>query len=298
MGYADGYYYGQGRIICDTSTFSVGDTIRVRSVYNVSQTEDKQVVTVGTPLIFTVPPYDYYKICRVQTINDTPTEVGGEYVEIGFGDLHRSNVLDKTTLSGIQGILNAHQEGDLLNIGDEVTISIGGNPWIMQIANINTVDHIIDFVSKEVYSKSVPTSANSVNYTTSPAPLRTIMQNIYSNIDTKDKQFIKETTLCGSQDGNTTNYTIFKDYVYACDRTAVDGLVSGTPPIQRYQFALFVTAANRVKQYQGSTSGWWTCDGAGSAGQWAKVNVSGNVAGDARTYQEGVVPCFRLTADS
>jgi hypothetical protein len=298
MGYPDGYYYGQGRIICDTSTFSVGDTIRVRSMTDSSKVWNQQVATVGTALVFTVPCYDYYKICTVQDIGGVATEVGGVYKTVDYGQTLFINVLDKTTLSGIQGILNPHQEGDLLNIGDEVKISIGGNPWIMQIANINTVDHIIDFVSKEVYSKSVPTSANSVNYTTSPAPLRTIMQNIYNNIDANDKQFIKETTLCGSQDGNTTNYTIFKDYVYACDRTAVDGLVSGTPPIQRYQFALFATAANRVKQYQGSTSGWWTCDGAGSAGQWAKVNVSGNVAGDARTYQEGVVPCFRLTADS
>ena len=68
MGYADGYYYGQGRIICDTSTFSVGDTIRVRSMTDSNKVWNKQVATVGTPLVFTVPCYDYYKICTVQDI--------------------------------------------------------------------------------------------------------------------------------------------------------------------------------------------------------------------------------------
>lgn len=294
MGYPDGYYYGQGRIICDTSTFSVGDTIRVRSMTDSSKVWNQQVATVGTALVFTVPCYDYYKICTVQTIDNTPTEIGGVYKTVDYGQTLFINVLDKSTLAGQQGILNAHQEGSLIAIGDELPITVNGSDWIVQVANINTTDHIIDYVSKYVYSLSYPTSANSSYYTTSL--LRTAMQNFYNNIDNKDKQYIKETKLSGRQDGSN-NYALFNDYVYACDRTAIDGVIEGTPLIARYQFALFITQANRIKTYQGNPRGWWTCDGA-STGNWVKVTQTGTVSGDARTYQEGVVPCFRLTADS
>lgn len=137
MGYADGYYYGQGRIICDTSTFSVGDTIRVRSMTDSSKVWNQQVATVGTALVFTVPCYDYYKICTVQTIDDTPTEIGGDYRTVDYGQTLFIDTLNLNSLAGHQGLLNAHQHTNKLAIGDEVPITVGGSDWIIQVADFN-----------------------------------------------------------------------------------------------------------------------------------------------------------------
>lgn len=299
MGYADGYYYGQGRIICDTSTFSVGDTIRVRSVYNVSQTEDKQVVTVGTPLIFTVPPYDYYKICRVQTINDTPTEVGGEFVEIGFGDLHRSNVLDKTTLGGIQGILNAHQEGTLLAIGDEVDITVNGSPWTMQLAQIDTTNHKLHFVSKYAYGSTQWTINQQYRYDIST--LRTALQNFYPLIAETDKAYIKQVTRYSHDVLNSGDtWTQYTDYIWTPSYCEAIGMTMTGMPDSQSQFALFLTQANRVRTNGSAVGNWWLSDGRtlNVDRQAYYINSQGTLDAIGTGNNYYYLPCFTLIADS
>jgi len=303
MGYADGFYYGQGRIICDTSTFSVGDTIRVRSVYNALQTEDKQVVTVGTPLIFTVPPYDYYKICKVEEINNVETEIGGEYVTVDYGQTIRSLVVDMASLVGVQSLLNAHQEG-LMNIGDEVKIDISGANWIMQVARIDTNNHAIDFVSKDIYSTTKFSSGRQNSYDSSY--LRASAQAFYNAIGVNDKQYIKQVSRSAITNSNT--YFTYTDYVWIPDRTETNGTApTGTPPVSRTgQFPIFTTQASRIKIYQGSAwaYGWWLSDCSYGDTYYADgISADGSYHQDCAKYDgasatKGVVPCFRLTADS
>ena len=283
MGYADGYYYGQGRIICDTSTFSVGDTIRVRSMTDTSKVWNQQVATVGTVLVFTVPCYDYYKICTVQTINDTPTEIGGVYKTVDYGQTLFINVLDKTTLGGIQGILNAHQEGDILAIGDEVPIIHGGNPWIMQVGDIDTTNHAVHFVSKVLYSKA---QSNS-DYRSSG--LRSAIQGFYTDISSEDKQYIKQVT----RTANTT-YT-YTDYIWCLGIREVDG-VNGLS--SQHQFPIFLTQANRIKTLNGSAVHWWTADYTGGGSYNFAVLSNGVTSQEIWSNSYGVLPCFTLTADS
>ena len=304
MGYADGFYYGQGRIICDTSTFSVGDTIRVRSVYNVSQTEDKQVVTVGTPLVFTVPPYDYYKICKVEEINNVETEIGGEYVTIDYGQTHRSNVLDKSTLSGCKGIVNAHQHTNLLAIGDEVTITVGGNPWIVQVADFDTYEpNSIIFVSKNLTNPQAWDSATTSDMYYADGSQRNSILSFYSDVAQKDKDCISKIQKVGHGSMATTNaYKAFEDYMWSPNYCEVTGITTqATPPQPIYQFALFTTQANRIKTYNGSGLEWWTCDGLTqntSTRASYYINQSG---GGSTTYNYpayGLCPCFMIKADS
>lgn len=288
MGYPDGYYYGQGRIICDTSTFSVGDTIRVRSVYNVSQTEDKQVVTVGTPLIFTVPPYDYYKICRVQTINDTPTEVGGEYVEIGFGDLHRSNVLDKTTLGGIQGILNAHQGSTLLSVGDEVNVTIGGvqEPYIL--LNVTSIEAVFGwrYVSDTAYPMNDTYADRS--------GVNTYFDGLYESMSDNDKIYIKDRVM--QYYGNGVLRTITKK-IWNPTRQDICGDWSTYEP-NNTQFSYFTTQINRVKTKKDGTSAGWQTATANSDTACYYIQSNGVVASTNWNNNTRVLPCFRLAADS
>ena len=289
MGYADGYYYGQGRIICDTSTFSVGDTIRVRSMTDSSKVWNQQVATVGTALVFTVPCYDYYKICTVQTINDTPTEIGGVYKTVDYGQTLFINVLDKTTLGGIQGILNAHQETLLLNIGDEVDITVNNDSWKMQIAGINVYNsHEVIFVSKYIYA-FIPKNGN--NYATND--LRTKVQEFYANIGSKDKQYIKQVSRkCYVSGGEVT----YDDYCYILGNKETANVTSYNKVASQSQMPLFLTQSNRVKSYNGNNTGWWTSDWANNSDFIIITNAGAGSLASSSTF--GVVPAFTLLADS
>lgn len=295
MGYADGYYYGQGRIICDTSTFSVGDTIRVRSMTDSSKVWNQQVATVGTALVFTVPCYDYYKICTVQN----NTEIGGIYKTVDYGQTLFINALDKTTLGGIQGILNAHQESSLLAIGDEVDINIGGSDVTFQIGGIDLYDsHEVIFVAKELYMQSAFNSVvNDKDYTESTA-LRPNVQGIYSQINANDRAYIKDITK--SSFSRNGSYYTFTDKIWIPSQFEFFGSYPyGSPTIQQHQFPLFITQANRIKTWNGTSWGYWTTDHMynsnncmgvkddGSLGYWLENNTT-----------VGVLPCFHLTADS
>ena len=300
MGYADGFYYGQGRIICDTSTFSVGDTIRVRSMTDSSKVWNQQVATVGTALVFTVPCYDYYKICTVQDIGGVATEIGGVYKTVDYGQTYFIDVLDKTTLGGHQGIINAHQEGSLLAVGDEVDITVGGNSWTMQVANIDTSNHIVDYVSKNLYSTTTWASGDSW-YSSSNAC--TQADSFYSNISANDKQYIKQKRISCAKTywGTTPQFENVDKYVWLPKKVEMDGIAISGDSSAYSQFALFVTQANRVKTYNGTAIVWWCCDG------WAREQnprvacgtTAAGVVGQMNVGEtNGICPCFRLTADS
>lgn len=306
MGYADGYYYGQGKIICDTATFTAGDTIRVRSMTDVTKIWNKTVVTAGTPLIFDVPGKDYYKICTVQEISDVETEIGGVYKTIDYGQTLFINVLDKTTLGGIQSILNNHNEVNLLNIGDEVTIRVvdSGEPrsCTLQIAEINLYgSHEATFVAKNIWSLEVfNTAGQSGNYTSSPAELRTKMQAFYNGMSEEDKALLKLVTKYTSPDTvNSYSWTAYTDYVFPLNAYEIFGIDGNNTPTPIYQLPIFTTQEKRIKTYNGVATSWWSTDG--TLGQYMAiqtVGTNGAKGQTGKTSPAGVVPCFRLTADS
>ena len=285
MGYADGYYYGQGRIICDTSTFSVGDTIRVRSMTDSSKVWDQQVATVGTALVFTVPCYDYYKICTVQTINDTPTEIGGVYKTVDYGQTLYINVLDKTTLQGIQGILNAHQGSDLLSIGDEVNVTIGGvqEPYVLLRVTPTEAYFGWRYVSTDGYAMT------PIKYSERSA-VNNYCDGIYADMSAQDKAFIKEKTINYMSAGSTFQ-TTRKIWIPTTNEVYGNGGGLEDSP----QFPYFTTQANRCKTSKGGTSRDWQL-ASSSSGSTYYVQPTG--AESTATSHSRVLPCFMLTADS
>ena len=302
MGYADGYYYGQGRIICDTSTFSVGDTIRVRSMTDSNKVWNKQVATVGTPLVFTVPCYDYYKICTVQDIGGVATEIGGVYKTIDYGQTLFINVLDKTTLGGIQGILNAHQESSLLAIGDEVTITQNGADWIMQIGEIDSTNHKIKFVSKYLISTNKFNNANVQNTPFSSSDIaKPTCESFYNAIADKDKQYIK---LATRENGRyNLGWVTYNAYCWlpSCIEVFGTNQSYGSPTVAQSQMPIFTTQADRIKTYNGTASGWWTSDNITNGSY--NIGVTSSTGGFATGQQmgattHGFLPCFELQADS
>jgi len=300
MGYADGYYYGQGRIICDTSTFSVGDTIRVRSMTDSNKVWNKQVATVGTALVFTVPPYDYYKICTVQDIGGVATEVGGVYKTVDYGQTYFVNVLDKSTLKGIKSILNAGNENDTLTIGDKVNITVSGNTWKMSIGAINHCSaHNVILVSDNVWQQSVwytATSPYGIAY--SDSTIYGVTNQFYNAISQEEQQYIS-TYNSSSWSGSWKTFTA---KVWIPSRTEVTGYVnSGTPTYPLAQFPIFTTQANRVKTDTSDTlRNWWTRDLTSNGGNSVTM-IETNGAENYYVYNTGniyILPCFEVAADS
>ena len=308
MSFADTKWGGFAKIIVDTSTMSVGDTVRVKSV-TTGTNYDKQVATVGTPLIWETDIYkDYVKICMVQTINDTPTEIGGIYKSVDYGQtIYVDNVFDLHTLQGIQGVLNAHNENQVLSIGDEVTIkvNIGGTPtdWVMQVGAIDLYNsHEVIFVSKNIYDKVALSDQNIW----SNQAIKTSADTFYSNITDNDKQYIKQTTKqAKSASGN--ELSTYNAYAYILNAGELFGgsyttMASYNPAIS--QLPIFTTQGNRVKTYNGTATAYATCDISGyssGSASWTfyGCDTNGSInSGYVKNTQMGVLPCFRLTADS
>lgn len=308
MGFSDIKWGGFATIMVDTSTMSIGDKVRVKSI-KTGQNYDKTVATVGTPLIWETEIYkDYVKICMVQTISDVETEIGGVYRECDYGQtLFIDDVFDKSTLRSIQNILNAHNEADILNIGDRVDIEYGGNPWTMLIGAIDLYDsHEVIFVSDKILSVAnfdTNTTASTKFYNSST--MRNYVLSFYDAIGVNDKQYIKKMAKSGrisSQNATSPSWGGFEDYVWIPNRKEIDGDNLDDPDVPKHQFPIFVTSANRIKNYNGNAKEWFTCDGVYSDGQATRRSYNVSTNGSVSTYyfnsQYGILPCFRLTADS
>lgn len=301
MGYADGYYYGQGRIICDTSTFSVGDTIRVRSMTDSSKVWNQQVATVGTALVFTVPCYDYYKICTVQDIGGTPTEIGGVYKTVDYGQTLFINVLDTDSLTGIKGIINAHQENQFFNVGDIKTIKVGGSDVEIQIFAIDLYSsHEIIFGCKNIWTQSQwNSSAIAIAYEDSV--IRSVVQSFYTQMEEADKACLDLMTRNQLNVWSATSpqYNEYQDKVWLPNLSEVFADYPPNPPQPRIQFPIFSTQANRIRQYEGVNAAWWLTDNGGStAAYMSYVQTNGNWTSDVKSATLGILPCFRIKADS
>lgn len=292
MAYDDTKWGGFAKIIVDTSTMTVGDTVRVKSI-TTGTNYDKQVVTVGTPLIWETDIYkDYVKICMVQTINDTPTEIGGVYKTVDYGQTLYINVLDKTTLGGIQGILNAHQETSLLNIGDEVNVLISGVEEKYVICGLNLYDsHEALFISK--YLSDTDANLAPANYSARTSAL-SFLNSLYSNIDERDRQYIKD--------------KVVKYYNWGAIGTVTQKVwIPSTGEVTGYaneinngvkQFPMFATQSSRIKYSKdGIARLWQTASCTQASGSTDYLNTSG-----AMTYAPSgntrILSGFRLVADS
>ena len=304
MGYADGYYYGQGRIICDTSTFSVGDTIRVRSMTDSNKVWNKTVATVGTALVFTVPPYDYYTICQV--VNNT--EIKARYTTLDYGQTYLAKLTDKKSLQGVQDILNAHQENDIFSIGDEVTITVNGADWTMQVGGIDIYDtHEIILVSKYLYDSYSWNTGSSGKPKYSQTPLVTQCDSFYLAINGAERELIKYKTVnaCYSDNGlDTTSQKVWLPTVTEIFGGSGNiGTHTRTPEIGlNSQFPIFTTATDRIRQYNNTATQWFTASqqsNNASTRYWYLVTATGTY--NDTSYDNmtaGILPCFHLVADS
>ena len=284
-----------GVFIVDASSLIAGDTVKVQSMIDPTQVWTEEVASGDTYILFEVPGKSYYKISLVQDISDVPTEMVSIFRTLDEGQSVLCNVLNKTTLAGIQAILNAHSELDLLNIGDEVTIHIGGVEHTVEIAAMNLYDsHEVIFVSKTVVSG--PYSLSNAGY--SGQNIRTQTLAWYNSIDASDREFIKQkrvysSTFSGMSDVN--------DYAFIPTKTEITGVneYNSTEQSTNFQFPLFANQSNRIRKDAGGTARpWYGSSGQTGNDRWWRVLESGAVDNPVYSGQScHICPCFRLTAD-
>lgn len=308
MAYDDTKWGGFAKIIVDTSTLTAGDTVRVRSMTDANAIYDKTVVTAGTPLLFETEIFkDYVKICKVQEIGGVATEIAGVYKTVDYGQTLFINVFDKTSLAGIQGILNAHQENDVFSIGDEITITVNNADWTMQVGGIDIYDtHEIILVSKYLYDNYYWNTGTSGKPKYSQTPLPTQCNSFFLAINATERDLIKDKTVnaCYNNGGLDTN-----DYkVWLPTITEVfggSGDIDGTPRTPELglnsQFPIFTTANDRIRKYNNTAAQWFTATqrSDNAVRYWDLVTSTGGA--DCRSFDSmtaGILPCFHLTADA
>ena len=192
-----------------------------------------------------------------------------------------------SNLKAIQKILDNHQEQTYLSVGQEVDITVNGQPWTMIIAAIDLYrTHDLILVSKELFSQSGWDDT------------LTLDASFYPNIDIADRIYIKETTKQYKNDSATTVTTV-DAYTWvpnAKEAADVDTTAVYTVPLK--QFDLFKIQANRIKQYAGANSKWWLLDYGSSASYGYLINESGTDATANVTNLYGLLPCFHMVTNN
>ena len=119
-------------------------------------------------------------------------------------------------------------------------------------------------------------------------------------MDIKDKQYIKLLNR-SYQNSYSTPRSVLSEYVWCNNRKEVDGNQVGTPEYPQYQFPIFITQANRIRNNNGVATRWHLADQVGgnsTAGYYITTAGATSTFNVSFENYASVVPCFHLLADS
>jgi len=226
-----------------------------------------------------------------------------DYVDLGCGECHTVNLaLDKTTWQGIQNILDAHRETELLEIGDELTANIGGVDYIYQVGGINLYDsHEVIFVPKVCIGtyKHHTSQVNPGGW--SQSDIRTYLNGTFKTALPSDiKNNLKTLAFKASSGDNSTSIITTDDDIWLPREYEIFGdiIVSKNTEAQYCrQYPIFTTQSQRVRTNNGVSTYWWSASPA-TAGTFCRIYYDGSTttaSNAANNY--GLVPCFRFLAN-
>lgn len=223
-----------------------------------------------------------------QTAVDAHT---GNFVYIPLG-------YDKTSWQGIQNILDAHKEMDLLSIGDEIHTSIGGADVVFQIAALDLYDtHEVIFVAKNIYTNRKFNESNTLGVGWSTCSLRTYLNETFKGFLEEDIQKnMKQLSIWTGYQGSSDNYVwVPREYEY------LGSIYRSAPAEANYcnQYPIFAIIAQRIRTYNGVAATWYTASRYNSTEYgtcWVGSNGSANGDYNMNT-DRGILPCFRFTAN-
>lgn len=302
---ARGYRFG---VVGSLSQFSANIIVSYPTGSTVTLTNGTEVIVADSnPYTFVVHSADTWILKRFVNNVEVYTK---PFNVTTSGQTFIDDIPEVLTLKGVQNVLNNHRENTVLNIGDEVNITVKNNgndvTITTQIADINSTDHIIEFCLKYLLNTSVTvTQTGSGGYQDihyKDQAIRTSCQNFYNSIKTDDKAYLKQKTITYTVYGGSETCD---DYCYVPTAVNLMGnaaysLVSQEEQNNNTQFALFTTQANRVKKTSNNTARLYasTSHVKSNTNRWFCISSSGTNDNPETPFNSYVLPCFRLTADS
>lgn len=307
MSWAEGFYWGQSKLEC--RSYLPTDEGKTVKITNGAMTWT-QVLGESLTAKFTLPGTNKYNVSLMGE-GDEP-----EYTEdilLGYGEYKAMQIgYDKTTIQGIQSILNAHKEMEMLDIGDEVTIILSGD--IEMVYQVGCIDspyakdgHDVIMVSKWLYPNTeIMNTSQSNSGGFNRMTLYSQLQDSYFNMFPDEvKKLMVETTQITSQGNKSleiqqtigniflpTEWEVFGKCTYAAEKEHIIG--------NTIQWPIFATAGNRIRTLgkDGKATRYWTCSpNSSSSSDFCTVQVDGSegtVYGNVAST--GVPLCFRLEA--
>lgn len=261
-------------------------------------------------ILFEVPSTDKYTVEMLDSNDDVEysTEVilnYGTFAEVKLG-------WTTTSFSGVQQILNAHKELDLLEVGmdmDETILKTGSIPMQWSIGAINQEGgHSVFFVPKWCLPttrqmNSSDTNVGGWNVTL----LRSWLNNEFLNDYLPDDiaSLVKSRDIKISQGNKSTSLQTASDKIWLPREYEIFGATTYSAGTEHTsgnaeQFGIFATAGNRIKTAgkNGSACAWWECSPyVSSAARFCAVVASGSANSGDASSSYGVLPCFQLTSD-
>lgn len=239
--------------------------------------------------------------------NDQEVLVFNDEIDANMGCFYYISIgYDITSWEGIQNILNAHKETELLTIGDELKATIEGVEYTYQVGGINLYDsHEVIFVPKTcVGSARVhhATATNSGGWQGSD--IRTYLNGTFKtglpDVIRNNLKTLEFKTSAGG--GQTTLYTTL-DYVWLPREFEAMGAITHSASTEApycRQYPIFATSDQRIRTSNGSASVWFTSSPAvSSSANFCAINTAGAIASsNANRSNTRIVPCFRFTANN
>lgn len=225
-------------------------------------------------------------------------------VDLGCGECHTVNLAqDKTTWRGIQNILEAHREAELLAVGDELQVTIGGVEYTYQVGAIDLYEsHEVIFVPKTCVGVRQHHTSNTNAGGWAQSDIRTYLNGDFKNgLPDEIKDNLKSISFKSSAGGQSSAITVTDDYIWLPREYEIFGATTYAAATEAQycrQYPIFATAAQRIRTNSGVAAYWWEASAyVSSSATFCDVSTDGSASGGNASNSSGLVPCFRFTAD-
>ncbi len=301
MGFVDDFYYGQCKLTIVAATADNNKTVSIAS----SGGRTWSGTISSGKCEFLLPPRDKY---TVQVLNGGVPQYT-EDILLGYGECRELQMgLRTDTWEGIQNILNAHLENSMLNVGDEMDVTIGGETVTFQIAAIDLESsHQLIWCAKNAMATTRAHHSSNTNAGGwNSSDLRSYLNTtLFSALPVDLQGVIAERTFYASQGSQSSSLQAATDKVFLPREYEIFGATTyaaateHTGGDEAQQWPIFATAANRIKTQGagGAAVAWWECSpNVSGSTNFCYVYTSGAANYNDASYSRGVVPCFQMIA--
>lgn len=237
--------------------------------------------------------------------NDQEVPVFNDEIDANMGCFYYISIgYDITSWEGIQNILNAHKELELLNIGDEITANVGGVDYTYQVGAMNLyASHEVIFVPKVCIGKMNRQATNTNSGGWATTLIRTYLNGTFKNsLEESIKNNIKSLEFKSSSGTTSATITTTIDDIWIPREYEVFGAITRSLPAEQQYcslYPIFSTTAQRIRTLNGVATNWWEAGATYNRNDGSNmVTTAGSASSTPDSSQLGLVPCFRFTANA